>query len=540
MNGLMLLKSADPKQPVDLKDIAKGSEGDIKVDFKDFLSNLLVKIDPKDEKIDIKSTQPSKKSEKKDEKKLPLDSSTLEKDILIDDLLKFVNFLKSDGKSGHFPTDSKKLTEILQNKEAVTEFKSVKTLKELLGVAKKYDIEVKKFEIVKEDNKANNTNLKNQFEIAKKDKKDNLDILSIKNIDTKDIKLDELSVKSNKKLTPSNEKMIFDIKLKNDNNKSVKEEKSDILSKLISKKEDDKEGVAAKQVKTDINLMHKNIDKHTNDKPAIQTEAKTVFNDSKEGKIEPAILKEKTINKQEKIIRKDKDSIHIQKADTKEMETKEAKITPKSTVNIERTALNDKTPQIDIKKEVNKKEIKTKTVDKEISKTEQKEKPTEQPVEKKEAEHTVKNSLSSTQELKAKQSISSQRPITQTLNSFADDLRERIENYKPPVMKIKMTLNPKDLGSVDVTMINRGNTLQVNINSNSNTMAIFTQNQAEFKNSLVNMGFTNLSMNFSSNGSGQGENHHKNRNKSQESFEESIEQINEDTQSIELIIPRYI
>ncbi len=530
MNGLILLKSTDPKQPLDLKDIAKDSEGDIKVDFKDFLSNLLVKIDPKDEKIDIKGAQPSKKSEKKDDKKLPLDSLTSEKDILIDDLLKFVNFLKSNGKSGHFPTDSKKLTEILQNKEAVAEFKSVKTLKELLNMAKKYDIEVKKFEIAKDDIKNNEKGI------------------SGKTFDIKDIKFDEISVKNDKKLTPSNEKIIFDIKLKKDNGKNVKEEKSNILSKLIGKKEGDKESITAKQTEKDISLMNKNSNKHINnnstihinDKSAIQTEVKTVSKDSKEGKIDPVILKEKTLNKQEKIIKKDKDSIYAQKVDTKEIGTKEAKITPKSSVNVERTALNDKTPQIDIKKEVNKKEVKTKNIEKEISKTKQKDKPVEQPVEKKEADHTVKNSLSSTQELKAKQSISSQRPITQTLNSFADDLRERIENYKPPIMKIKMTLNPKDLGSVDVTMINRGNTLQVNINSNSNTMAIFTQNQAEFKNSLVNMGFTNLSMNFSSNGNAQGENHHKNRSKSRENFEESIEQINEDTQSIELIIPRYI
>jgi len=63
-------------------------------------------------------------------------------------------------------------------------------------------------------------------------------------------------------------------------------------------------------------------------------------------------------------------------------------------------------------------------------------------------------------------------------------------------MKIKMQLSPKNLGDVDVTLINRGNNLHVNINSTPNTIAIFTQNQTEFKNALVNMGFTGLQMNF--------------------------------------------
>ena len=130
-------------------------------------------------------------------------------------------------------------------------------------------------------------------------------------------------------------------------------------------------------------------------------------------------------------------------------------------------------------------------------------------------------------------------PTKDTFNSFAADFKEKLENYKPPFMRVQLALNPKGLGEVDVTIVNRGNNLHVNISSNANTMSLFTQNQAEFKNSLVNMGFTNLDMNFSD----QKENKEQQQsNKASKEFDETFEDENveEETTSIELVVPQYV
>ena len=61
-------------------------------------------------------------------------------------------------------------------------------------------------------------------------------------------------------------------------------------------------------------------------------------------------------------------------------------------------------------------------------------------------------------------------------------------------------MNPKEIGKVEVTLKQRGNDLHIQINTNnSNTINFFTTQQQEIKNSLVNMGFTNINMSFNSN-----------------------------------------
>lgn len=130
--------------------------------------------------------------------------------------------------------------------------------------------------------------------------------------------------------------------------------------------------------------------------------------------------------------------------------------------------------------------------------------------------------------------------IKKTFNTFAMEFKEKVEAYKPPMMKINMQLSPANLGDVDVTLITRGNNLQVNINSNTSSMAIFMQNQAEFKTSLVNMGFSDLQMNF---GDKRGEERNQQQNQQQKDeqqgdYHDSLE--NEETESIEMILPNYV
>lgn len=130
--------------------------------------------------------------------------------------------------------------------------------------------------------------------------------------------------------------------------------------------------------------------------------------------------------------------------------------------------------------------------------------------------------------------------LKQTLNTFAQEFKEKVQEYKPPVMKVQMSLNPKSLGEMEVTLINRGNNLHVSITSNTTAMNLFLQNQAEFKSSLVNMGFTNLEMNFSDQRQAQdGKQSGSKFASSYKQSDESEEMATENT-ILEIVLPDYV
>ena len=85
----------------------------------------------------------------------------------------------------------------------------------------------------------------------------------------------------------------------------------------------------------------------------------------------------------------------------------------------------------------------------------------------------------------------------ETLTHFTHDLKELIQAYKPPIMKVELALHPENLGEVDVTLLTRGNHLVINIGTNQHAIGLFSQHQAEFKQALFAMGFSQLEMNFS-------------------------------------------
>ncbi|EAI5197980.1 flagellar hook-length control protein FliK, partial [Campylobacter coli] len=114
----------------------------------------------------------------------------------------------------------------------------------------------------------------------------------------------------------------------------------------------------------------------------------------------------------------------------------------------------------------------------------------------------------------------------ETLQHFSQDLKAAMEQYKAPITKLSITLNPHNLGEVEVTLVQRGNNLHINFNSNTNAMNLFIQNQAEFKNSLVNMGFTGLEMNFSDQGKRE-QNQNQGKNRSGYGFKDALDGKNE-------------
>ena len=129
--------------------------------------------------------------------------------------------------------------------------------------------------------------------------------------------------------------------------------------------------------------------------------------------------------------------------------------------------------------------------------------------------------------------------VRETFDNFSSNLKEQVAAYKSPFMRFNITLNPLNLGEVEIMMVNRGNNLHINFNSNTQTMNLFLQNQAEFKNSLVNMGFTELEMNFSDQNQQKKEQGQKSYKGTKFSAEDA-EQGELIAPRLELVVPRYV
>ncbi|MEE3704641.1 flagellar hook-length control protein FliK [Campylobacter sp. CX2-8023-23] len=129
--------------------------------------------------------------------------------------------------------------------------------------------------------------------------------------------------------------------------------------------------------------------------------------------------------------------------------------------------------------------------------------------------------------------------LRQVFDNFATQLQEKISEYKPPITRFHLTLNPGNLGEVEVTLINRGSNLHINFNSNTQTMQLFIQHQAEFKASLVNMGFSELSMNFSDNANKEQSQSDNKRQKFNSNGDELSEVAQDEETILEVVLPKY-
>ncbi len=86
--------------------------------------------------------------------------------------------------------------------------------------------------------------------------------------------------------------------------------------------------------------------------------------------------------------------------------------------------------------------------------------------------------------------------IQNTFIHFSDKLKEALQNYRPPVTKISLELNPQNLGSVELTITKRGDNIHIQIGSNQQALQLFMQNAQDFKNQLSNLGFNEVQMDF--------------------------------------------
>lgn len=135
----------------------------------------------------------------------------------------------------------------------------------------------------------------------------------------------------------------------------------------------------------------------------------------------------------------------------------------------------------------------------------------------------------------------------ETMRHFASQFKEEILNYKPPITRINLELNPANLGQVAMTISKKGKDLQVSITSNANVMTMFVQNAQELRQNLMQIGFNNLDLNFSTH-DGQGSNTEQNDSRDQnergiklQSIEEAEAQtqLGNVPQTLEVTLPQY-
>ncbi|WP_187922152.1 flagellar hook-length control protein FliK [Helicobacter pylori] len=117
----------------------------------------------------------------------------------------------------------------------------------------------------------------------------------------------------------------------------------------------------------------------------------------------------------------------------------------------------------------------------------------------KEKTKETNNSAQSTQNTQASDKTSDNKSIApkETIKHFAQQLKQEIQEYKPPMSKISMDLFPKELGKVEVTIQKVGKNLKVSVISHNNSLQTFLDNQQDLKNSLNALGFEGVDLSFS-------------------------------------------
>ncbi|WQY29121.1 flagellar hook-length control protein FliK [Helicobacter pylori] len=129
----------------------------------------------------------------------------------------------------------------------------------------------------------------------------------------------------------------------------------------------------------------------------------------------------------------------------------------------------------------------------------EKEETTKEASDNKEKTKESSNSTQSTQNAQASDKTSENKSVTpkETIKHFTQQLKQEIQEYKPPMSRISMDLFPKELGKVEVTIQKVGKNLKVSVISHNNSLQTFLDNQQDLKNSLNALGFEGVDLSFS-------------------------------------------
>ncbi len=129
----------------------------------------------------------------------------------------------------------------------------------------------------------------------------------------------------------------------------------------------------------------------------------------------------------------------------------------------------------------------------------EKEEKTQEVSDNKEKAKETNSSAQSAQNTQASDKTSENKSIApkETIRHFTQQLKQEIQEYKPPMSKISMDLFPKELGKVEVIIQKVGKNLKVSVISHNNSLQTFLDNQQDLKNSLNALGFEGVDLSFS-------------------------------------------
>jgi hypothetical protein len=127
----------------------------------------------------------------------------------------------------------------------------------------------------------------------------------------------------------------------------------------------------------------------------------------------------------------------------------------------------------------------------------------------------------------------------QMIKYLSEDIKKAIDEYKPPFSRIKVKLNPQKLGEIDLTVVQRGKNVHINLSSNNAALNILTNNLSDLKVQLSNNGINNASFNFNSQNQNE-QNRQQQRKKEALSNYNALNDEQEEINSLEIIVPRYV
>ncbi|MGT0059051.1 flagellar hook-length control protein FliK [Helicobacter pylori] len=129
----------------------------------------------------------------------------------------------------------------------------------------------------------------------------------------------------------------------------------------------------------------------------------------------------------------------------------------------------------------------------------EKEETTKEVSDNKEKTKESSNSAQNAQNTQASDKTSENKSIApkETIKHFTQQLKQEIQEYKPPMSRISMDLFPKELGKVEVVIQKVGKNLKVSVISHNNSLQTFLDNQQDLKNSLNALGFEGVDLSFS-------------------------------------------
>ncbi len=137
----------------------------------------------------------------------------------------------------------------------------------------------------------------------------------------------------------------------------------------------------------------------------------------------------------------------------------------------------------------------------------------------------------------------------QMVKYLSHDVKNAIDEYKSPFTRLKVQLNPQRLGEIDLTIVQRGKNLHINLSSNNAAINALAMNANDLKVQLSNNGINNASLHFNNNsqssdgssGSQTQQQHQQQRERAQSEYNYTQAQENSEEilSSLEIVVPHY-